>query len=636
MVSIMKYLGSLLLILIIINTIPYSVHGYDKPSIRYVENKYKFIIGTDGKLAYMPGIGFHPIEDPPFTNVGSRFLSLSNNLASKGKDIWYISILFNLWTHPYDTNWLHDSVLEEITNAPEGGALIVMGHMSPFDYTPYIYSNTLRIATGAPFPPQWAQPSSVTIDAKTVGDVMRDKVIWELPALVVMFGCESGGKDGEPYHGLIDTWPWAFRFYTGDAPYYWYGRGFIGFLTKIHFGTIGEPKSFTFIRKVFEYAIDQGKDLGDAIYLSASQTPYNVYMDYVINWNRYQANYSFSDSDEIAIYIGGYYVGVDPTVKDLTIDEALKFLKEYFPDIYKFVTSNGVKPVVEESNRIYKFRIGYNEYTVSWVIYGVFSVEVDVYTNGSDYVVTGVSIYVKKGNITVLNNILEDEYVDIFNSIEQLFKRDIGFITRNNIQMEILTNVSIRSSELYEYTRVYKLKYNDTDIRILADPEPPTAKISIGKRKTDTSMIAIYKSSIPLIRKYIDREKLHKVRWCRSREEAVGRILGKIWEREKILLDKKLVMRRLQKAYIVTSQGVIGGYYLSVENGDKYIRLSYDPCSDKVLTYDSGIIASTHNGINNTSNKLSRAIYYIWIAQIILPILAALSLIVYLLIHRKR
>ncbi len=105
----------------------------------------------------------------------------------------------------------------EITSTLGYGTLIVFGHADPYIII-YRFKNTLPSIHYVQFPWQWSIPSCVRITSTEVGNIIRSKPIWRIPALVIVIGCRSGGEGGPEYSG--QSWLWAFKFDDDDCPYY--------------------------------------------------------------------------------------------------------------------------------------------------------------------------------------------------------------------------------------------------------------------------------------------------------------------------------------------------------------------------------------------------------------------------------
>jgi len=505
--------------------------------IRYVENNYKLILSTVGDFALFsppPSIG----EKAAFTQMRTNLYSLGYWLTARDKEVSLFDVYSEIWTHDYNLTWLHNTVLSEITNAPGGGALIAFGHTDPYNIMVYRFEITWSSLHYIEFPYQWSIPSCVTITSSEVGNIVRSKPIWEMPALVIIIGCESGGDDEPAYSG--QSWLWAFKFDDGDYPYYWYGRGFIGFLTDVWYPNLGEAKAYQFVKKVLELAIDQGRSLGDAVKEASDAVGYSVYMDYVIGWRRYQ-EYIDQGSSEVALFVGGYYTEVDPTFRDELIDTAIKYLQVNYPELYSIITKYGIKPTVEE---ILTFKsIGYKKYTVSWSIKGKISVIVKLVSNGVDHVVIGFN-----ARIVSPDKVMGSSDVD---SLVDKVKKEY--------------NDTIAEIEKYGFTlkegTVRCIEYNGTRVVFLQENDICSANLYLDMHKEPYLWI-LYSNDLLLLKRFIKDNWVDNIRWVINEDEALNIALRNVNIYGKYNYT-------IEKLIMVTSDGLYPYYRVSIIEGDR-------------------------------------------------------------------
>ncbi len=491
-ISSVKITIVVLILSMIIVQAPVSTYAGGGTKPNYIENTYRFVMMTDTDMAVI-GFGPSPGELLAVSNGRLQLYTLRNNLLSQDKDVGVFDVYLKIWSHYYDTNWLHDETLNAITSASGESALIVFAHANPYGIQVFRFRYLIAAVNGYPTPTWWAIPSSVYISAYDVGNVIRNKPVWQIPSLIVMLGCNSGGY-GSPAYGE-SSWLWAFRFDESDYPYYWYGRGFIGFLTKIWLPNTEEPASFKFIRKVLEYAINQGFDLGEAVEQAANTLQYSVHMDYVSGWSRHQKDINFNNGEK-ALFVGGYYTVVDPNLKDKLIQASLDYLKTNMPQLYNVVTSYGIRPVVEKDLEFKK--INYTSYIVEWSVKGKIYIMTRVITDGNKFFV--VSVYTRLSKDVIdrgeISKLINDNYSLINNSIDELKRLGFsincsgGFILYNNTPVILLRDNGVWMTRVYfefeEHVNSYMLFY-DNYMEFLKEvlrdnrSTPPKWRISEGQ-----------------------------------------------------------------------------------------------------------------------------------------------------------
>ncbi len=446
---------SMLLILVLSITPFMSMYGSamlassTRPS--HVENKYRFVLSTDAVYKIF-GPGYSPGELASVGNMRMKLRGLADSLRNMGKEVSVFNVFYEIWGHKYDPDWLHNTTLEEIVTAPSNGVLVTSGHSNPYGILVYRCRNSLFAYNWLPIPWDWAKNVEVSISALEVGNIIRNKPVWDIPSLVIIIGCNSGGYGSPAYSG--SSWLWAFRFDDSDYPYYWYGRGFIGFLIPIYLPNTGESDSYRFIHEVLRLAIEQNYDLGEAVGQAVNMLKYSVYMDYITDWSGHSKNITYGN-DERALFVEGYYTSVDPSIEDEVVLASLEYLKTHLPQLYNIVMNNDVKPITEKD--IVFVDLNYTGYIVEWSVRGRVDIEVRVLTNGYESFVTGVYVRLSKDMISVsearrlayYSNVTIEKLINRMKSIGLTISPNNGLIMYKNTPLVLLRTNGIWFMQLY-------------------------------------------------------------------------------------------------------------------------------------------------------------------------------------------
>ncbi len=356
-------------------------------NLPYTVKKYTIVFGTDG--ARLPRKNddrtityFYretKLADDLEDNV---IIPIDGNFSSNGYTrAGYFDTLAYINGHAPDVNALRNKVLTTIYNTPAKGILIIAGHFDSYKYYPYKFSlSTIEPdeAGDEPFPKEWAEEAlSVSISASTVGNHFRSLPKDEMPAFVMVLGCNSMKIDAPGK----TTWRWAFRLseYNGDFPDYWVDRAGIGAKTEL--GDTGINLSTglyvsvwgEFIKRLIHYMLSQSYPY--YLWIAAKRAYFDIYeeymkgyplrtertlgvlmevIDYVGEGEIYRQYLNSTPTDELLIIVGDGYLQFDPTYKDQAISMALSwfntYFRENFNDLYNYIEKYGLSMVVVKDN----------------------------------------------------------------------------------------------------------------------------------------------------------------------------------------------------------------------------------------------------------------------------------------------
>ena len=389
-----------------------------KISEGYVVDDYSIVMGTDGALNWST----IPSEVVP---VEYTFVTVSRNqmydiyydlIINYIKSVKVFDTIIEISQVPYDLSWLKTEIINKLTVAPQSGALIFMGHTTNKTYTPFIYRGGVYTQAHRPFPENWAVSSSLTINSQTeIAPITRSTPVYQLPSLVIAVGCHSAGSFNS-YSTITDdvnktlkdiySWMGTYRLSLLDTPsYYWYGRGFVGFLTLIS-PVYNDPWALDFIDNVLYYSISKGYSLGNAVILASfnTGTGYSVLLKYYRNGRLYPALFLNQYSNEVALFVGYFDTYVDPipnSTKDINMyaSIATEEIKKHSSTIYELFDT-----VIHSATKIIiKSDSDNGLISVDWYVRDGFIATAKYIKAGSQLEMIGFEITVPRDELNKLN-----------------------------------------------------------------------------------------------------------------------------------------------------------------------------------------------------------------------------------------
>ncbi|OYT39657.1 MAG: hypothetical protein B6U89_03755 [Desulfurococcales archaeon ex4484_58] len=642
---------SLLLLLSIIQTakITYTVYRVALPN-------YTVIFGTKGGY-YCSGcpVGCTPYEEKAFTTTRQYFYNeLIDWLKLHDKNVDVHDTIKEIAGHNYDRTWLRQRFTEYYSNLPKYGVLISFEeHASTTDISIYRFFSRVD-HPDTRFPSAWARTEDpVKVNAGGVGDIVRNKPLTDLPALVVMYNCNTAGwiENGEPrlayYRG---TWLWAYKF---DDPSTWvyyvsgieHNRAFIGWLTKMNVNPYEVPEEIRAVTEALKYAIANMETVMYSIdhYFTMHSIWLNVYYDYKVGNSRYSETKTYNPRCYLLpggchwiAYVGGANPYINPNTTDHLIDYVLDYMESYYPQLYELIKSNnevsvsiekGLYDLILSNNTRIEYRI------VEWRDRGNFTISSRVYMINNKFIFGGLAIsFDELSDIKyekLINNTFDDFRKDFDKSINELEKH--GF------------NVEIRSEKMN--SREYYIKIDKNVLVLLSSNEHliyiPHASVEHRVPGLGVDAYTRYFTDYYLLEylmKYYYKEN-NKVYKILDKEAIVSKVIDYLKQKGENINEKNYkttILGNLTALYNYTYTPV---YFVELTVNEKKFRFIVDGISGNILNHNPGYLVSLGSSNNEYINRDNRDMdnrlaEFILIATI--PIILIAAITIYVVKHKIR
>jgi len=483
-----------------------------------------------------------------------------------------------------------------LSKLPPKSMLLMTSHFNSMEYLIYRFRNEIDTTGVRDIPEEWANPDYTSIlTAQEVGDFMRNWIKDKLPALVILYGCESLRRDG------VNTWRWAFRFTkTYDFPDYWLDRGIIGSVTVLHLPHTTESITFDFIKTLLRYMVKSGYNVVEAAEKAYSDVTakYNprYSLGVQIHWIDEQGDYTYylnnSVTDELILIITDRYLTFDPDLDDLAREYSIRWFNKYFrnifPAFHDYILRKGLlNPEIFDKVRLgstLSYNIKLSDKPLSIFIW------LD-YING-EFTISSVSISIDSIDET-LKSLVEIYTANNFSLVKEFFNEIIHNITLDNIGIRLNSHRTIyvpdlTGKEVYRFYRenfnyiFYNVFTNKSLAYLISDnvtkpfetvylpPKPLSLDFTIYFSKgkdgnSSTLMFDVHGLSNYVVLKDME-ELLSEIRWNIDFEEAIDIIhdntsLDEDYIRSHIESYEVLFNNSLRPIYFVKKSTNIGEYY---------------------------------------------------------------------------
>gem|GEM_PF-3990129 len=605
----------LLLPIIRIPVISHTVNQGARPN-------YMVVMRTSGGN-YCTGcpVGCTPYEEAQMTTTRQYFYDeLINWLEARDKNVEVHDVIKEIANHDFDLAWLSNTLYSYLENPPPYGVLVVFGrHGGDSNVLMYSFSSTVQYK-GARFPSQWARPGeSLTLLASYVGRAVREKDFTELPALVIMYDCNTAGtmENGVPKPSFSqNTWLWAYKF---DDRTTWvryisgieYDRAFIGWLTVMKISAYGVYPDVDAVTKALKYSITYGLPLMYSLdhYIRNNGVRVGVYYDYIKNNVEYVESIGYNGCNDAncpwIAYIGGYNVFLDPTHRERLIDYSVNYLRTYYPSLYNLIVSDS--SVYVGINDLYNLTLDkytkINAYLITWRSSGKFSVSFKIYCINDTLIPAGVSIFYDELSEVSQKLVLNKTLAKINNEINKysgmLDKLGISLLSKNSSSKD----------------RWFSFMYKGKPIIILRDD--PNLYVALGGSiRVDVTGFGgaasiDYTTDYYLLKYIFENYLVKRIDNVNISEKiAVNKAFWYLKNYVPYAGDMKYNIST-STFWLIYGKQLLPAYYVKLTNDNAGVEYDFivDGIKGVVLRSTNGVMASASKGYNSGSSSEINVVY---------------------------